>query len=119
MRFEIQIEEMIYELEILGDGRKRASSLHKAAGQLQSSVLPTQRRKGDAEERVCRSPVNGIVSRVHIRAGEELRAHDLLLILEAMKMETRLEAPVSGRAKRVHVAPGDAVKIGQVLVEFE
>jgi biotin carboxyl carrier protein len=119
MKLEFQVEGIVYEVEISG-----AQSWHAAASRrkqrLQSSVLPTRRNRGEeTEKRVCRSPVNGIVSRVHIRAGESLRVHDPMLVLEAMKMETRLEAPVSGKLKRVHVAPGDAVKTDQVLVEFE
>lgn len=117
MRLEVTIDELIYEIEIGAQGRHATASSRK---RLQSSVLPTKPARSEpADERVCRSPVNGIVSRVHIRVGEELRMHDPMLVLEAMKMETRLEAPVSGKLKRVNVAPGDAVKTDQVLVEFE
>jgi methylmalonyl-CoA carboxyltransferase small subunit len=42
-----------------------------------------------------------------------------MLVLEAMKMETNVTAPVSGKVKSVTVKPGDAVKVNQVLVEFE
>ena len=42
-----------------------------------------------------------------------------MLVLEAMKMETNVTAPSSGKVKTVTVKPGDAVKVNQVLVEFE
>ena len=45
--------------------------------------------------------------------------NDLLLVLEAMKMETNVTSPVAGKVKRVTVAQSDGVQLNQVLVEFE
>jgi len=42
-----------------------------------------------------------------------------MIVLEAMKMETNVTAPVAGKVKSVNVQPGDAVKVNQILVEFE
>jgi biotin carboxyl carrier protein len=42
--------------------------------------------------------------------------HDVLVVLEAMKMEHRIEAPVAGTVGAVHVAPGDVVAAGAELV---
>ncbi len=41
------------------------------------------------------------------------------MVLEAMKMETSVIAPIAGQVKSVKVAPGEAVKLNQILVEFE
>lgn len=71
------------------------------------------------ETKVCRSPVAGVVLRVDAQPGQQLQPNDLMLVLEAMKMETNVTAPTSGKVKTVTVKPGDAVKVNQVLVEFE
>lgn len=71
------------------------------------------------ESKVCRSPVAGVVLRVNAQPGRMLQPHDLVLVLEAMKMETAVTAPAAGNVKSVTVQPGDAVKVNQVLVEFE
>jgi biotin carboxyl carrier protein len=42
-----------------------------------------------------------------------------MVVLEAMKMETSVTAPIAGKVKSVKVVPGEAVKLNQVLVEFE
>ena len=42
----------------------------------------------------------------------------MLLVLEAMKMETEITAPAAGTVATVLVAPGDAVQGGQALIEF-
>jgi methylmalonyl-CoA carboxyltransferase small subunit len=70
------------------------------------------------EAKVCRSPVSGIVVRVVTQAGQTLQTGDVLLVLEAMKMETSVTAPVGGRVGAVKVAAGDSVQAGQVVVEF-
>lgn len=71
------------------------------------------------EDKVCRSPVSGIVVRLIAQPGQSLQVGDALMVLEAMKMETNITAPIAGRIKAVTVAQGDNVQSGQVVVEFE
>jgi methylmalonyl-CoA carboxyltransferase small subunit len=71
------------------------------------------------EEKVCRSPVSGIVVRVTSQVGQKIQAGDTLLVLEAMKMETNITAPAAGKIAKINVGQGDAVQGGMVLVEFE
>jgi methylmalonyl-CoA carboxyltransferase 1.3S subunit len=71
------------------------------------------------EEKVCRSPISGIVVRVTVQVGEQIQIGDGVLVLEAMKMETDITAPVAGKVSQINVNVGDSVKGGQVLVEFE
>jgi len=72
-----------------------------------------------AEDKVCRSPVAGVVVRVNAQAGQQIQANDPLLVLEAMKMETNITSPVAGKIKAINAGVGDGVQVGQVLVEFE
>jgi methylmalonyl-CoA carboxyltransferase small subunit len=67
----------------------------------------------------CRSPVSGIVTQVVAQPGQSVQVGDVLLVLEAMKMETKITSPDTATVARVNVAAGDAVRAGQVLVEFE
>jgi methylmalonyl-CoA carboxyltransferase 1.3S subunit len=71
------------------------------------------------EEKVCRSPVTGIVIRVAARVGQSLQTGDVLLVLEAMKMETNITAPGPGKIAAIPVKEGESVQSGQVVVEFE
>ena len=68
---------------------------------------------------VCRSPVSGLVIRVNVVPGQAVQANDLVMVLEAMKMETNVTAPFAGTVKSIRLSTGDSVKAGQVLVEFE
>lgn len=71
------------------------------------------------ESKVCRSPVAGVVVRVAAQVGQAIQANDVLMVLEAMKMETAITSPRAGKVAKVNVQAGDAVQAGQVLVEFE
>ena len=51
--------------------------------------------------------------------GSRIQHGDVLLVLEAMKMETNITAPVAGKIAAISVNPGDSVKAGQVVVELE
>jgi len=74
---------------------------------------------GVDEGKVCRSPIAGMVTRVNVQPGQQIQPNDLLLVLEAMKMETNVVSPVAGKVKTVRVAQSDGVQLNQVLVEFE
>ena len=61
----------------------------------------------------------GIVVRLAAQVGQSLQAGDVLLVLEAMKMETNITAPAAGKLAAVKVNQGDSVQAGQIVVEFE
>jgi biotin carboxyl carrier protein len=71
------------------------------------------------ESKVCRSPLAGTVARIPVQVGQDIQVHDVLLVLEAMKMETVITAPIAGKVARINAKVGDFVQGGQVLVEFE
>ena len=81
-------------------------------------IRPTSAPVAD-ESKVCRSPIAGVVVRVPAQVGQAIRANDVLVVLEAMKMETVITAPIAGKVAGVNVKPSDAVQSGQVLVELE
>ena len=61
----------------------------------------------------------GTVVRVHVREGQEVAAHQPLVVLEAMKMEHIVAAPYAGVVRRLNAAPGALVAKGAVLVELD
>jgi methylmalonyl-CoA carboxyltransferase small subunit len=79
---------------------------------------PTRAPVAD-ESKVSRSPISGVVVRIAVQAGQTIQVNDVLLVLEAMKMETVITSPRAGKVAKVNVNAGDAVQAGQVLVEFE
>lgn len=61
----------------------------------------------------------GTVIRVIVEKGDKVSKGDHLMITEAMKMETTVQAPFDGIVKNIHVGSGDAIQPGDLLVEFE
>ncbi len=77
---------------------------------------PTSGRERSADE--VRAPMTGRVVAVAARPGQEAREGDLLLTIEAMKMEFRLAAPEDGTVAELLCAEGDRVELGQLLVRL-
>jgi glutaconyl-CoA/methylmalonyl-CoA decarboxylase subunit gamma len=61
----------------------------------------------------------GKVIRVAVSEGDTVKEGDLLLILEAMKMENEIRAPRAGRVRGLRAAKGSGVEMGQILCEIE
>jgi acetyl/propionyl-CoA carboxylase alpha subunit len=65
------------------------------------------------------APMPGVVIAAQAHADQRVRRGDLLFVVEAMKMELRVEAPADGTVKRVLASVGQQVQRGQRLAEFE
>jgi biotin carboxyl carrier protein len=65
------------------------------------------------------APMPGKVIRVGVRVGDLVDAGQLLVVMEAMKMEHTLRSPSGGRVVQVDCGPGDQVEAGAVLVVVE
>ncbi|ORW97145.1 acetyl/propionyl-CoA carboxylase subuit alpha [Mycobacterium sp. IEC1808] len=77
--------------------------IHRAAGERPAEVV---------------SPMPGNVIAVQVSSGDEVSEGDVIVVVEAMKMEHSLPAPVSGRAELL-VSVGDQVKVDQVLARIK
>jgi pyruvate carboxylase subunit B len=61
----------------------------------------------------------GAIVRIGVEQGQHVEVGDVLLILEAMKMENEIQAERSGVITKIHITPGDRVVTGQALVDIE
>ena len=76
-------------------------------------TVPLPPRAADPD---VRAPMTGRIVAVRVKPGDEVKSGDVLVTLEAMKMEYRLAAPLSGKVTAVKCADGDRVEIGALLV---
>ena len=65
-----------------------------------------------------KAPMPGNILDVKVKAGDSVKAGDVLAILEAMKMENEIVAPQDGTVASVNVHKGDTVNSGDVLVSM-
>ncbi|MGV0035470.1 MAG: acetyl/propionyl/methylcrotonyl-CoA carboxylase subunit alpha [Candidatus Azotimanducaceae bacterium WSBS_2022_MAG_OTU7] len=91
--------------------------VHGRSGDLQITELPRYPVSGSDElAGGLTAPMPGAVLATEVNTGDRVSKGDLLLILEAMKMEHRITAPMAGIISELHVATGDQVENGQRLV---
>jgi acetyl-CoA/propionyl-CoA carboxylase biotin carboxyl carrier protein len=84
--------------------RLKGSSRQREAGQFSPEI---------------RSPMPGKILEVRTTESATVEAGQVLILLEAMKMENSLTAERIARVKKIHVSAGDLVELGQLLVELE
>lgn len=65
------------------------------------------------------APMPGTILSVNVSQGDSVKSGDVLLILEAMKMENEILAPSNGRVAQVAVSKGASVNTGDLLVVLE
>jgi glutaconyl-CoA/methylmalonyl-CoA decarboxylase subunit gamma len=73
-------------------------------------------RKSDGR---IKPPMPGKVVEVKVKEGQDVAEGDVLVVLEAMKMQNDLKSPLAGKVRRVHVQDGANVEASTVLVELD
>jgi biotin carboxyl carrier protein len=130
MKLLITVQGIQYEVdvEVIDDSPKKPSieppsaspSMHRTlpATPAPASVPPKSLAGGDNSKNIV-SPLAGNVFRVDVKPGQAVKTNDVLLVLEAMKMETPIKSPADAVIKSVLVSQGDAVAAGQKIIELE
>ncbi|MGB5831705.1 MAG: biotin/lipoyl-containing protein, partial [Thiohalocapsa sp.] len=82
------------------------------------SMVPTTATASvpTVEARMVESPLAGNIVKVHVNLGQHVDAGDVVVVLEAMKMETEVRAPSAGSVTEIRVKEGDAVSLGAALL---
>jgi len=65
------------------------------------------------------APMPGMIVRYEVEEGAQVKEGDVILVLEAMKMENTITTPISGTVKKINFKPGDSVQKGDVLAIIE
>ncbi len=110
-KYRVNVNGTDYEitLEALKDGEDFAP---KAAPAAAPKAAPAAVPAGG--EKVS-SPMPGTILSVNVAVGQEVKEGDVLMILEAMKMENEIQAPCNGKVTAVPVTKGTTVETGTVL----
>ncbi|MCH2351086.1 MAG: biotin/lipoyl-binding protein [Pseudomonadales bacterium] len=94
--------------------------VHGPTGEVSVKELPRYPSPGLADFKGgLFAPMPGKVLATEISAGDAVKEGQILVVLEAMKMEHRITAPIDGTVKELNVTEGDQVDNGQILVVLE
>ena len=83
-----------------------------SAGQRPAAPAPAAVAAGDTP---LTAPMPGKVSKIVAKAGDTVKKGDVVLMLEAMKMQNEIAAPVDGTVKSINVDVNENVKPGQIM----
>lgn len=75
--------------------------------------------RADIGQKIVKAMLPGTIIKILVSPGDDVKAGDTLLILEAMKMENEIVSPSSGKVREVRVSEGQRVETGDVLVVLE
>ncbi|MBV2092676.1 MAG: biotin/lipoyl-binding protein, partial [Candidatus Thiodiazotropha sp. (ex Ctena orbiculata)] len=64
------------------------------------------------------APLSGNIHAIKVSAGQQVAAGDVVMVLEAMKMETEVRANSAGTVSQILVKEGDAVQVGTPLLSL-
>ena len=109
--YSVRVDGKVYEVEV-------------APGGALSSVKPVVEENIPASASVTgnstlNAPLAGNIWKIVTKAGAAVKRGDIVIIMEAMKMETEVRAVSDGVVANIHVAAGDSVSTGDVLISFD
>ena len=80
-----------------------------------ASAAPVNLEAGEA----VNAPMPGNILRIDVAKGDTVKAGQVLVILEAMKMETNILAPVKGVVDKIYIKEGQQVKAGELIAKLK
>jgi len=91
----------------------------KAIAEPASAPAPAPKKAAPAGKLTINAPMPGTILSIKAKAGSEVKKGDVIMILEAMKMENEILAPQDGKILSIEVTEGSSVNTGDILAVME
>lgn len=120
----INVDGKDYRVELKQFGSRESQPVFKkvetpTAAATQQPQTEKKKKTPVVDSGAVKSPLPGMILEVHVAEGDQVKAGQALLILEAMKMENQIQAPHDGTVKKMYFRNGDTVAEGEVLCEID
>ena len=126
-KFRISVNGNSYDVEVEELGNSASSASVAAPAPVAAPVATTKKaapkaapkkavKAAPAGGHAIESPMPGTILSLKVAEGDTVSSGDVLLVLEAMKMENEIASDVDGVVKAINVKNGDSVDSGEVLV---
>ena len=119
MKLKVTVNGIAYDIEVDVEEEETPTLGAIVLGGGGAIHTPTTASVQAASANAVVAPLAGSVSKILVEEGEAIEAGQVLLVLEAMKMETEITAPKAGTVARILVEKGTAVQGGEGLIELE
>lgn len=126
-KFILYHKNKVYELEILSQTGNQAYEIRLNHKRVMVEVKGSRevlleklgmKQIGKEEIKDIKAPMPGMILEINVKPGDLVEKNDLLLVLEAMKMENTIKSPKSGTISSVKVKVGEGVEKNQLLIQF-
>ena len=118
-RLELRIDDERVIAYVSSDNAKRWVTVNGQTFMLTKSSGTKRSRAGQDHASELAAPMPGVVRGVNVGEGESVTKGQTLMVLEAMKMEIRIQAPFDGVVKSLAVKVGETVEREQILITLE
>ncbi|MFY3324608.1 sodium-extruding oxaloacetate decarboxylase subunit alpha [Vibrio fluvialis] len=112
--YSVRVDGQVYNVEVGPQGQ--LTSVTPTAATQAAPVAATAETVSDAE--AVPAPLAGNIFKINVQTGSEVAEGDILIVLEAMKMETEIRAARGGVVQDLHVKEGDSVTVGAPLLSL-
>ncbi|KJY67164.1 oxaloacetate decarboxylase [Vibrio coralliilyticus] len=112
--YSVKVDGQVYDVEVGPQGQLTSVAQANSTPQ-QASPAPAA-QSGNSE--MVPAPLAGNIFKVNVQSGAQVEEGEVLLILEAMKMETEVRAARGGIVQDLHVKEGDSVTVGAPLLSL-
>ena len=116
-RIVVKVNDVDWVVEIEHEESTHAPILVRAP-QKEANIISVPQKATFAVGGAVAAPLPGVIKSILVKEGDVVHEGDALLVLEAMKMDSEIDASMSGTVKKVCVSEGDAVQEGEILVEI-
>jgi len=116
-KFKVNVNGVAYTVEVAEEGVVAAAPVAAApaAAPAPAPVAAPAPAAVAAGDTPLTAPMPGKVSKIVAKAGDAVKKGDVVLMLEAMKMQNEIAAPVDGTVKSINVDVNENVKPGQIM----
>ncbi|WP_172561904.1 sodium-extruding oxaloacetate decarboxylase subunit alpha [Vibrio furnissii] len=112
--YSVRVDGQVYDVEV-GPQGQLTSVTPASAGQAAPTAAPAA---VSANAESVPAPLAGNIFKINVQSGSEVAEGDILIVLEAMKMETEIRAARGGVVQDLHVKEGDSVTVGAPLLSL-
>ncbi|WP_035051534.1 biotin/lipoyl-containing protein [Carnobacterium pleistocenium] len=121
-KFKININDKSYDVEMEEMGTPQQNLDTASAPQINTmpassavaTLAPTSTNFGEGEPTLA--PMPGTIIDIRVKVGDQIVENQVLLVLEAMKMENEIVATKSGTVAALHVIKGEAIDVGNPMI---
>lgn len=116
----LEIDGKMVSVHVAAEENRRWAHFEGITYKLEKTARSRGGQDGEmSSENILRAPMPGQIRAVYVGIGDSIERGQTLLLLEAMKMEIRIQSPHDGKIGSLSVEVGDSVEKDQILIEVE